>query len=91
MAKRRRTNVLTGTHSSMRVGWCAQGHPSVRGAPAPHSMSQVTLTNDQMDLLHSQALDIFTVMSNAGHSFSDCLAAILLTGINWGSSAQKDR
>lgn len=75
----------------MRQGWCAQGHPSVRGLPTPHSMTKITLGRDEIDLLHTQSLDIFTTMANAGHSFSDCLSAILLTGINWGSSAERNR
>lgn len=81
---------LTGTHSSIRQGYCAQGHPSIKGMPTPHTMTAIRLDNGAVELLHKQSLDIFTAMANDGHSFSDSLAAILLTGINWGSSARKE-
>ena len=67
-------------------GYCKEGHPialmSVKRPPG--DLDTIKLPRESKELLERQALDIFTLMSNAGHSFADCLASILLTGMDWG-------
>jgi hypothetical protein len=75
--------------SHMPRTYCKEGHPASYGNPTPHTMTAINLQADQRDMIHKQALDIFTTMANAGNTFSDCLGAILLSGINWGSNAER--
>lgn len=57
---------------------------------APSGLSALKVEAEQKEMLQRQALDIFTIMTNAGHSFADSLAAILLSGLEWGTSISKD-
>jgi hypothetical protein len=60
------------------------------GRSAPGDLTAIKLGQAQKELLQRQALDIFTIMSNAGYSFADSLAAVLMSGIQWGVSASKN-
>ena len=67
-------------------------HPSMYGregsfARTPGDLTKIKLPEGATEVLQRQSLDIFTIMANAGYPFADCLAAILLTGINWDSKA----
>ncbi|WP_312969760.1 hypothetical protein [Acinetobacter gerneri] len=43
------------------------------------------LTPEQSEVIHRQAVEIFTQATNGGLSFQDALAAVLLSGIHWGA------
>lgn len=57
--------------------------------PVTHSHSRPNLqkkrlTAGQREVLNRQAVEIFTAATNGGLSFQESLAAILLSGIEWG-------
>lgn len=56
----------------------------------PKDMSSVEFTPEQREALERMAIDIFTDMTNANFSFRDALAAILLSGMDWGRSIEKE-
>ena len=62
---------------------------SMRGNNAPGDLTAMKLEPGMAEVLERQALDIFTLMANAGHPFAKCLSSILLTGLDWGVNAQK--
>jgi len=61
----------------------------LRGKPT--DMDLMPLSAEDRRLLETQALDIFTSCSNAGIPLREVLAAILLTGMNWGVCVAKER
>ena len=64
--------------------YCIEGHPAtVRNKP-PGDLSMLKVGTEGKELLERQSLDIFTLMVNDGRPFSEALAAILLTGLQWG-------
>lgn len=58
--------------------------------PKPYRMSKIDMSEEERILLETQALDIFTVCSNAGLPLRSTLLAILVTGIDWGVNALKE-
>lgn len=65
-------------------------YPSgMRSKSAPGDLTAMKLEPEMAEVLERQALDIFTLMANAGHPFAKCLSSILLTGLDWGVAAQK--
>ena len=67
-------------------------HPSMIGANRrwairPQNMDKRRITSDQMDLLQELALEMFADMTNAGATFQESLAAILLSGMDFGRNA----
>jgi hypothetical protein len=71
-------------------GYCREGHPILPRTMLGHrgDLTGITLTNEQSEMLERQALEIFTIQANAGAPFAQCLASILLSGIDWGRSAR---
>lgn len=67
-------------------GYCREGHPIIAHTMlgSRGDLTPVRLSHDQSEVLERQALEIFTIQANAGAPFSECLASILLTGIDWG-------
>lgn len=51
-------------------------------------LTAINLTHDQSEMLERQALEIFAIQANAGAPFAQCLASILLSGIDWGRAAR---
>lgn len=58
-------------------------HPRFRPRTPP-TFSAISMSSDQKDFVESQALDIFTEAANSGRPFSECLASILITGMDIG-------
>lgn len=56
---------------------------------SPCGMDKVYPTREQKEFLEGQALDIFTVCSNAGLPFREALMSILITGMDWGVNVNK--
>lgn len=59
--------------------------PSARARTAPVGMSMLKVGAEGREVLERQALDIFTSMANQGRPFAECLASVLLSGIDWGN------
>jgi hypothetical protein len=60
-------------------------HPRFR-PKTPPTFSSLKVSSEQKVFVESQALDIFTEAANSGRPFSECLAAILITGMDIGRS-----
>lgn len=73
--------------ASLRPPW----PEDMRSRRPPGDLSQLVLQPEQKEFLERQALDIFTLMVNSGQTFASSLAAILLTGLDWGANAHKER
>lgn len=71
-------------------GYCREGHPIMPNTMlgSRRDLTAITLTHDQLEMLEQQALEIFTIQANAGAPFAQCLASILLSGIDWGRAAR---
>lgn len=48
----------------------------------PTSMQRMQLTREQRMLIETEALDIFTTMTNGGCTLQQTLAAVFLSGMN---------
>jgi hypothetical protein len=74
-------------------GYCREGHPVAERTMlgSVGDLTPINLPHDQTEVLHRQSLEIFTLMANSGRSFADCLSAILLTGMHWGSEIAKEK
>ncbi len=65
-------------------------HRSLVGKRAqPKGMTSTRLSDDIRQHIESEALDIFTSMSNAGQPLAKTLAAIFLSGMNAAREASK--
>jgi hypothetical protein len=58
-------------------------HVSVvkRGRISPNRMARISMPDEMRETMTRVAIDIFTDMSNANHSFQDALLAIYLSGL----------
>ena len=72
-------SALTAPHRSL-VGKRAQ----------PKGLSSAMLPDDVRLFIETQALEIFTEMSNAGQPLSKTLAAIFLSGMNAAQAARSE-
>lgn len=68
---------LETVHKSMRA---------LRYSRAPLGMTEIRVTNEQLEAMQKIAIDVFTRSSNNGHGFVDALAWVYLTGLEHGSS-----
>lgn len=67
-------------------------HSSILGrGTAPYRMTKVLLSDSQREFIESQALSIFADCTNAGKSFNEALAAVLMSGIDWGKNHEKQK
>ena len=64
--------------------------PGAFRARSVDGMSSMPMVRDQREMLERESLSIFTAMSNAGKPLHETLAAILLTGIIWGTEGLKE-
>lgn len=48
-------------------------------------------SDEHRQLIERQALEIFTICSNAGMPLRNTLAAILITGMDWGINGSKQK
>lgn len=55
----------------------------------PTSMRRMQLTREQRVLIETEALDIFTTMTNGGCTLQQSLAAIFLSGMNAAYNARR--
>ena len=55
----------------------------------PAGMERTQLTREQRVLIETEALDIFTTMTNGGCTLQQSLAAIFLSGMNAAHNARK--
>lgn len=61
------------------------------GAHRPAGFATITVEPDQAEHLNRVAIETFTAMSNAGHSFADCLGSVLMTGMHFAHQALAER
>jgi len=74
------STILHVTHGSIR--------PKLRRVSG---LEKQTLTKDQADLITQQALEVFTLMCNAGQPFDQALSAVFMTGFDFGVGAAKEK
>lgn len=55
----------------------------------PRGLDRVTITDEQRVAIQSIALDVFATCANAGLSLQEILAAVYLTGLENGASAEQ--
>ena len=55
----------------------------------PGSMERTQLTREQRVFIETEALDIFTTMTNGGCTLQQSLAAIFLSGMNAAYNARR--
>lgn len=84
----KRAEALSPPHRFPR-GYCREGHPILRRTMlgGVGDLTALCCSKEQGEFLERQSLEIFTLMANAGYSFAECLAAVLLSGMNWGANA----
>lgn len=67
-------------------------HSSISPRPRPpRDMSRMDIGEEQRMFIESQALEIFTEMSNVGASLPQILSAIYLSGMDAAIGAMKKR
>lgn len=49
----------------------------------PKGFGSMEMSEDQQRLLQRLAIETFTSMANDGHPLANCLAAVMLTGMNF--------
>lgn len=57
----------------------------------PKGFSAIPVTEEQRGQLNKIAIETFMELANGGLPFADCLGSLLLTGIHFGSEAQKEQ
>ena len=62
----------------------------MRRGMSPHGLEVARIGHENKEALGSIALGVFTAASNAGATFQEALLAVYITGIENGSSAQKE-
>ena len=59
---------------------------------APRGMEKAHLGSREMrEFIESEAIDIFTTMTNGGCTFQQALAAIFLSGMNAAENARREQ
>lgn len=57
----------------------------------PLNMERIKATPEQREMLERNALGIFTDCVNANMTFRDALTAVLVSGMDWGVQASKEK
>lgn len=66
-------------------------HPTMIGKRrAVRGLDSIIITHDQRVTVQGIALDVFTRCVNSGRTLQEALASIYLTGLQHGTSAEKE-
>lgn len=55
----------------------------------PRGMEKAHLSREMREFIETEAIDIFTTMTNGGCTFQQALAAIFLSGMNAAENAKR--
>ena len=72
---------------SKRTALMPQFQGSVRNPKAVHGLNSIVLSHEMNEFIQTEALDLFTIASNAGMPFREALAVIYLSGMDTGRQA----